>query len=120
MVEISAAFVYFYMFGKMDNETHLKVGWIYFISAWMSLLLINGIICFMLTPGSWLETRNFWLGFFNPSFWASLFFRTFIAIMLAGVYGYLSASFCKDDQVRTSMTRFSSKWSLIALIAAIP
>ena len=119
-VEISAAFVYFYMFGKMDNETHLKVGWIYFISAWMSLLLINGIICFMLTPGSWLETRNFWLGFFNPSFWPSLFFRTFIAIMLAGVYGYLSASFCKDDQVRTSMTRFSSKWSLIALIAAIP
>jgi len=120
VVEISAAFVYFYMFGKMDNETHLKVGWIYFISAWMSLLLINGIICFMLTPGSWLETKNFWLGFFNPSFWPSLFFRTFIAIMLAGVYGYLSASFCKDDQVRTSMTRFSSKWSLIALIAAIP
>ena len=52
VLEIVAAFVYFYMFGKMDDSTHLKIGWIYFISAWMSLLLINGIIGFMLTPGS--------------------------------------------------------------------
>ena len=120
VVEIAAAFVYFYMFGKMDHATHLKTGWIYFISAWMSLFLINGIIAFMLTPGSWLENGNFWIGFFNPSFWPSLIFRTCIAIMLAGVYGYLSASFTQDEQVRTAMTRFSARWSLAALIAAIP
>lgn len=120
VVEISAAFVYFYMFGRMDSATHLKVGWVYFISAWLSLFLINGIICFMLTPGSWLENQNFWAGFFNPSFWPSLIFRTCIAVMLAGVYGYLSASFSKDDSVRISMTRFSAKWSLLALLGALP
>ena len=120
VVEITAAFVYFYMFGRMDSATHLKVGWVYFISAWMSLFLINGIICFMLTPGSWLENQNFWSGFFNPSFWPSLVFRTCIAIMLAGVYGYLTASFTRDESVRISMTRFSARWSLVALAGAVP
>ncbi len=120
VVEISAAFVYFYMFGRMDSATHLKVGWLYFISAWLSLFLINGIICFMLTPGDWLENGSFWSGFFNPSFWPSLLFRTCIALMLAGVYGYLSASFTKDETVKTAMTRFSAKWSLPALLGAIP
>ncbi len=120
VVEITAAFVYFYMFGRMDSATHLKVGWVYFISAWLSLFLINGIIGFMLTPGGWLEDGNFWRGFFNPSFWPSLVFRTAIAIMLAGVYGYLSASFTKDNAAATAMTRFSARWSLAALVAAVP
>jgi mono/diheme cytochrome c family protein len=120
VVEIAAAFVYFYMFGRMDSATHLKVGWVYFISAWMSLFLINGIIGFMLTPGDWLENQSFWSGFFNPSFWPSLVFRTCIAVMLAGVYGYLSASFTRDPEVRIAMTRFSAKWSLLALLGALP
>lgn len=119
-VEIAAAFVYFYTFGKMDSATHLKVGWVYFIAAWMSLLLINGIIGVMLTPGSWAENMDFWAGFFNPSFFPALFFRTFIAVMIASCYGYFSASFVGDDEVRVAMTRFSAKWALFALAAAIP
>lgn len=120
VVEITAAFIYFYMFGRMDSATHLKIGWVYFISAWMSLFLINGIICFMLTPGNWLENQNFWIGFFNPSFLPSLFFRTFIAIFLAGIYGCFTASFVKDLQTREAMTHFSGKWSLTALLLTIP
>jgi mono/diheme cytochrome c family protein len=120
LVEIVAAFVYFYMFGKMDPATHLKIGWMYFFAAWMSLLLVNGIICFMLTPGDWLSEQTFWRGFFNPSFWPSLFFRTCVALLLAGCYGYLTAAFTRDESVRRSMTRFSGKWSLAALIAAVP
>jgi mono/diheme cytochrome c family protein len=120
LVEIVAAFIYFYTFGKMDSLTHLKIGWIYFFSAWMSLLLVNGIICFMLTPGDWPTQQGFWQGFFNPSFWPSLFFRTCIAILLAGCYGYLTAAYTRDTAVRRSMTRFSAKWALAALVAAVP
>lgn len=118
-VEIAAAFVYFYMFGRMDSKTHLKVGWLYFISAWMSLFLINGIIGVMLTPGGWSETMNFWAGFFNPSFFPSLVFRTFIALMIAACYGFLSASFTKDRDVRIAMTGFSAKWALVTLVIAV-
>ena len=120
VVEIVAAFVYFYTFGKMDNSTHLKVGWVYFIAAWMSLFLINGIIGVMLTPGGWVDSMNFWAGFFNPSFWPALFFRTFIALMIAASYGFLSAASSKDHTVRATMTRFSAKWALASLVAAIP
>ena len=77
MGEIVALFIYFYTFGKMRPRQHLTVGWIYFICAWMSLFIITGIIDFMLTPGAWLENGSFWSGFFNPTFWPSLFFRTF-------------------------------------------
>ena len=120
VVEIAAAFVYFYTFGRMDSATHIKVGWIYFIAAWMSLFLINGIIGVMLTPGMWAENMDFWVGFFNPSFFPSLFFRTFIAVMIAACYGYYSASFEKDQDVRESMTRFSAKWAIVSMVLMIP
>lgn len=120
VVEISAAFLYFYTFGKISSRLHLKIGWIYFIAAWLSLFLINGIIAFMLTPGSWLASGNFWAGFFNPSFFPSLFFRTCIALMLAGIYGCTTAAFTKDETLRVQMTRFSGKWSLAALLSSIP
>ncbi|MFT5697410.1 MAG: mono/diheme cytochrome c family protein [Desulforhopalus sp.] len=120
MVEIAAAFVYFYTFGRMDSATHIKVGWLYFIAAWMSLFLINGIIGVMLTPGLWAENMDFWVGFFNPSFFPSLCFRTFIAVMIAACYGYFSASFVQDVKVRESMTRFSAKWAIVSLMLMIP
>lgn len=120
VVEIAAAFVYFYTFGKMKPSTHIAVGWVYFISAWMSLFLINGIIGVMLTPGLWAENYDFWVGFFNPSFWPALVFRTFVAVMIAACYGYFSASFVKDVEVREAMTRFSAKWAIISLMLMIP
>ena len=119
-VEIAAAFVYYYFFGRMESSTHLKVGYLYFFAAWMSLLLINGIIGVMLTPGAWAESSLFWQGFFNPSFWPSLFFRTCIAVLMAGCYGCLTAAWSDEEEVRVKMTRFSGIWSLVAMVAAIP
>ncbi|GFE60694.1 c-type cytochrome [Geobacter sp. AOG2] len=120
LVEIVAILVYFYTFGRMDDRNHQTVGWIYFIAAWFSLLLINGIINFMLSPGAWLENGSFWSGFFNPLFWPSLFFRTAVACMLAGVYAFLTSAFLKDMATKLTMTRFSAKWVLASYLAAIP
>jgi len=119
-VEIVAIFVYYYCFGTMDSKTHQTVGWIYFVAAWLSLFVINGIIGFMLTPGTWLADGNFWSGFFNPSFWPSLFFRTFVSLMLAGVYAFVTTAFLKDAQLKLTMTRYSARWVLLALLAAAP
>ena len=120
LVEIVAILVYYYTFGRMDDRTHQAVGWIYFIAAWLSLLLINGIINFMLSPGAWLENGSFWSGFFNPLFWPSLFFRTAVSCMLAGVYAFLTSAFLKDATVKQTMTRFSAKWVLGSYLVAIP
>lgn len=120
LVEIVALFVYFYTFGKMDDRTHQTIGWIYFGAAWMSLFLINGIIDFMLTPGAWLTNNDFWSGFFNPTFWPSLFFRSFMSFMLAGCYGFLTATFLEDEETRHRMIRYSGIWALVSLILSVP
>lgn len=108
--EIVSLLIYYYTFGRMSQRNHLILGWLYFIFAWLSLFVINGIIDFMLTPGKWLETGNFWHGFFNPTFWPSLFFRTFIALILAGLYGFLTATAIKDDAFRLRMVRYCATW----------
>ena len=38
-----------------------------------------------LTPGRYLEAGGVWAGFFNPSFWPSLMFRTVVAMALAAL-----------------------------------
>jgi len=38
--EIVALFIYYYQFGKMDKKDHLKIGWLYFAFAWLSLFFI--------------------------------------------------------------------------------
>ncbi len=116
MGEIVTIFVYYYTFGKMRPRAHLIVGWLYFIFGWLSLFVINGIVAYMLTPGQWIETQYFWDGFFNPSFWPSLFFRTFIAFMLAGLFGYLTAVHLKDKQFRDKMVRYCSWWLILPLL----
>lgn len=114
--EIVALFIYFYTFGKMDRKNHLIIGWLYFICAWMSLFLINGIIAFMLTPGAWIETHNFWDGFFNPTFWPSLVFRTGLSLVLCGVFGFVTAAFLKNDQLRRKIMVTCAGWVAVPFV----
>ena len=116
LIEIVSLFLYYYTFGRMDHRRHQLIGWIYFGAAWMSLFLVNGIIGFMLTPGNWLQDSNFWSGFFNPSFWPSLFFRTFFALIIAGLFGLVTATWLKDAHLRTTMVRFCARWLLLPFL----
>ena len=120
VVEITAAIVYFYGWKRMSARNHQTVGWIYFAAAWLSLVVINGIICFMLTPGRWLETGNFWDGFFNPTYWPSLVFRTGVCLLLAGVYAMLVASREKDADFKARLVRYNAVWSIAGLIVLVP
>lgn len=112
IVEIAAAFVYYYGWDRLDQKTHLTVGWIYAFSAWMSLFVINGILAFMLTPGSWLETPTFWRAFFNPSMVPSCLVRTAVSVALAGVYALVTAAAVRDVGLRVEVTRYAAKWVL--------
>jgi cytochrome bd-type quinol oxidase subunit 1 len=117
--EIVALLIYHYRFGKMDQRSHLILGWLYFIFAWLSLFIINGILGFMLTPGRWLETGSFWLGFFNPSYLPSLIFRTSISVIFAGVFGLVTAAWLKDRETRQMVFRICSRWMYIPVIVLV-
>lgn len=76
----------FYRYGqKLPDGLRLKLLVLYSLAAWFSLFWINGILSWQLTPGRWLETRGVWDGFFNPSFWPSLVFRTISAMAEASL-----------------------------------
>lgn len=109
ILEIVAALVYYSTWDKISKGAHLLVGWLYFIGAYMSLVIINGIITFMLTPGRWLETQAFWDGFFNPTYWPALFLRTGIVILMATSFMAFSALKASETR-RNAVMRYLGLW----------
>lgn len=120
VVEILAAILYYYGWKRLPARSHLFIGWVYFVAAWLSLFVINGIITFMLTPGEWLKTGNFWDGFFNPTSWPSLVLRTGICILMAGLFTLLVAGRQKADEKKVGLVRYNAYWGLLGLVITIP
>jgi len=108
-VEIAAALIYAYSWDRLDRAAHMAVGWVYFGAAWASLVIINGILTYMLTPGRWLQTHAFWNGFFNPTYWPSVVVRTGIAVVLAGMFG-LVTGLRVASPVRERVLRYAGWW----------
>jgi len=94
MVELTTIAVYYYTWNRVDPKLHLTVGWIYSVASVCTLIIINGILTFMLTPGdTWIavagtghEASKFWNAFFNPTYWPSLLLRTGVCTSLAGIW----------------------------------
>jgi mono/diheme cytochrome c family protein len=120
VIEIAAAILYFYGWERLPAKSHLILGWIYFGSAYASLFIINGIISFMLTPGNWLRTGNFWDGFFNPTFWPTLFFRSGVCVLLAGLFALAVLPGQTEEISKKRMVRFNTGWGLLGLGLAVP
>lgn len=122
--EIAASIVYFYGWDRLTPRQHLTVGWIYFGAAWGSLVVINGILAFMLTPGSWIADRDFWSGFFNPGYWPSVVLRTFGAVGLAGVYAVFTASWMRwspeSEASRSKLIRWAAFRWVIPMAIVMP
>ncbi len=112
VLEIVAILVYYYTWDKVSDKFHNFVGWLYFIGAYLSLVIINGIITFQLTPGNWLKTHAFWDGFFNPTYFPSLVGRSGICFFLAGVFATLVLSFMKNMDIKAKAGRLAG-WFLI-------
>jgi cytochrome d ubiquinol oxidase subunit I len=84
----------------------------------MSLVIIQGILSFMLTPGRWLATRSFWHGIFNPSYVPGTVLRTGICLLLAGAYMTFAALRERDAAARTSLVRLLAGFSVAGAIVA--
>ena len=84
-LEIVSGYCFYRYHSRLNDRAAMTLLAIYAVASWISLFVINGILSWQLTPGRWLETRNVWDGFFNPSFWPSLFFRTVVSMTLAAL-----------------------------------
>ncbi|MEW6456373.1 MAG: cytochrome ubiquinol oxidase subunit I [Acidobacteriota bacterium] len=117
IIEVTGIFVYFYTFGKVDKSTHLKIGWIFAIGSWTTMIIITGILAFMLSTGKWTETGNFFHGFFNQTYWFQLLVRTAFMFAVAAVYALAVGSSLKNEDVKKFIVKSASKWGMAGLIA---
>lgn len=115
LIEIATIYAYYYTLGKVDPKTHIRIGYLYALAAWISMIIITGILAFMLTPGKWLETGDFFDGFFNPTYFPQLFARTFLMFGIAGIYGLLIASTLKEA-TKLDLTKIISRAALAGMI----
>jgi cytochrome bd-type quinol oxidase subunit 1 len=128
MIELTTIAVYYYTWNRIDPKLHLTVGWVYSIASVCTLIIINGILTFMLTPGdTWIaiagtghEASKFWNAFFNPTYWPSLFLRTGVCTALAGVWALITSSRIDGDKqpaLKTGMVKWSVKWLVPSFVA---
>ncbi len=121
-VEITAGYA-FYRFGpRLDDRTRLRLLGLYAFASWMSLFWINGILSWQLTPGGWLEGGGMWAGFFNPSFWPSLLFRTAVAATLGALVAIIVINTMDLERPRKAAlirraSRFAAPIALMPLLA---
>jgi cytochrome d ubiquinol oxidase subunit I len=128
LVELTTVAVYYYTWDRIDSRLHLKVGWVYAGASAATLIIINGILAFMLTPGdTWLavagtghEASKFWNAFFNPTYWPSLLMRVGVCTSLAGVWALITSSQMdgdKDPALKASLVKWSVKWLVPSFVA---
>lgn len=117
VLELVAAFVFYYLWDRLAPREHIIVGWIYAGAAWMSLVLITGITSFMLTIGQWTPEANFFTAFFNPSFVPQTLLRTGGSIVIAALAIVLHVSFRADPSaLKNSVVRAVSQWALAGML----
>lgn len=102
LLEVVSGYLFYRYRTRLTHGTRVQLLLLYALAAWLSLFLINGILSWQLTPGAWLQTHSIWDGFFNPTFWPSLVYRTLVAWTLAALAAVLVvhfvAGFAKDQR----------------------
>jgi cytochrome bd-type quinol oxidase subunit 1 len=127
IVELTTIAVYYATWGKIDEKLHLVVGWVYAGASVCTLIIINGILSFMLTPGdTWIsvagtgaEASKFWNAFFNPTYWPSLCLRMCVCASLAAVWALITSSRIdgyKQPELKTSLVQWSVKWLIPSFV----
>ncbi|MGC8595369.1 MAG: cytochrome ubiquinol oxidase subunit I [Candidatus Kryptoniota bacterium] len=118
ILEIISAFIFYYYWGRLDSKTHMRIGWIYAISAWISLALITGITSFQLDIGNWTPEKGMWAAFFNPQTFPQILARTGASLMLAALYVFLHSSFklSADIPLKNLTGTRASRWGMTGAI----
>jgi hypothetical protein len=118
IIEVTGIFIYYYTLNKVDRRTHLKIGWIFTVTSWITMVIITGILSFMLSSGKWPETGGFFDGFFNQTYWPQLFLRTTVMFGIAAAYAVAVATRLRNDETKRLVIKTASQWGLAGLLLA--
>jgi mono/diheme cytochrome c family protein len=105
LLEVVTALAWVATWGKVSPRTHLLLIWLYAFAAFMSLVVIQGILGFMLTPGTYPKTFSFWDGFLNPTYLPGILFRTGACVLLGAAWMAFAALREPDRNARARLSR---------------
>jgi len=117
IAEIVSAFIFYYYWDRLPPKTHTLIVWIYALSAWASLVIIAAITAFMLDPGAWRETHDFWDAILNRQALPQIISRTGGALLLSSLYVYLHGAFAiHDAKLHALIERRSTRPALLGAV----
>lgn len=126
LLEIVFGYIYYYTWDRISPGFHCFVGWVYAIAAFLSLVVINGILTFMLSPAGFDSAVSpmqfdFWPAILNPTYLPSLVLRTISCLSLAAIFAMVlvNASRKYTRQEKHIVIRHAGRF-LVPLIFMIP
>ncbi len=121
IVEVVSIFVYVFRWDKMSAKAHNRIGWIFAFCSLATLLVINGILTFMLTPGQWQPFDAGALNYkalLNPSYLPTTLARITVSFALAGIGAVVLMTFVRrtPGHVRKGIIALAYKFMLPAIL----
>jgi len=114
-LEVVAGYAFYRYAKRLTDRSRFFLLLLYAVGAWMSLFWINGIISYQLTPGAWSidaepGASKLWAGFFNPSFFPSLIYRTAASLTIAALVGCVVINTIRelDREARRQLITYAS------------
>jgi cytochrome bd ubiquinol oxidase subunit I len=105
LLEVVTALAWVATWEKVSPKTHLLLIRLYAFAAFMSLVVIQGILGFMLTPGRFPATASIADGFLNPTYVPGLLFRTGLCFALGAAWMVFAALRETDRSARARLSR---------------
>ncbi len=118
LLEVVTALAWVATWDEVSPRTHLLLIWLYAFAAFLSLVVIQGILGFMLTPGAFPTTASFRDGFLNPTYLPGILFRTGACLALAAGWMAFAALRERDRAARTRLARVLGAVGTLGLAVA--
>ena len=118
LLEVVTALTWVATWEKVSPRTHLLLIWLYAFAAFMSLVVIQGILGFMLTPGAFPSTASFRDGFLNPTYLPGVLFRSGVCLALAAAWIAFAALREQDRAARARLVRILGAVGTLGLVVA--
>ena len=116
--EMATLIVLVRAFDRLQPGQRLALYWLYALCAWLSLVVINGIVTFMLSPGrGWTASHAMWDGFFNATYLPSLMLRSAAALALGGLWALAGGA---PETRQAQVLKPTALFTLAGILLAVP
>lgn len=119
-LEVVSGYAFYRVGPRLNDRDRMTLLVLYTVAAWFSLFWINGILSWQLTPGEWTRTQNLWAGFFNPSFWPSLCYRTITSLTIASLAACIVINAMHDLDLAARRSLLNQSAYLLAPMVFMP